>query len=175
MTSDSPINGWAGVLDSHGTTIRRWAFGTTTGGSWAWDGKNSAGTTVADGRYMLRVAGFDRAGNRTIRDLAVTVDRTIRSVTWSRSSFAPKAGQSARLAFSLSRGAAVTASIMQGSTVIRRLWIGKQFAAGSHAWTWNGRTASGALVKPGTYRVVVSATSWIGTSSLSRNVVVRLP
>ena len=67
-----------------------------TAGSWVWNGRNTAGTTVADGRYTLRVRGYDRAGNQTIRDLTVRVDRTIRSVTWARSSFTPRAGQKDR-------------------------------------------------------------------------------
>ena len=175
MTADSAITGSARVFDSHGRTVRRWTFTAAISGSWVWNGRNSAGTTVADGRYTFRVAGLDRAGNRTIRDLAVTVDRTIRSVTWSRSSFAPKAGQHARVTFSLRRSARVTVSIQQGSTPVRTIWTAKPLGAGSHGWTWNGRTASGALVRPGTYRVVVRATSWVGASSFSRNIVVRLP
>jgi spore germination protein YaaH/flagellar hook assembly protein FlgD len=175
MTADSAITGSARVFDSHGTTVRRWTFSKATGGSWVWNGRNSAGTTVPDGRYTFRIAGLDRAGNRTIRDVPVTVDRTIRSVTWSRSSFAPKAGQHARLTFSLRRSAKVTLSIMQGSTVVRTIWTTKALAAGSHGWTWDGRTASGALARPGTYRAVVRATSWVGTSSFSRTIVVRLP
>ena len=175
MTANSPITGSARVFDSHGRTIRRWTVSKATSGSWVWNGRNSAGVTVPDGRYTFRVAGLDRAGNRTIRDLAVTVDRTIRTVTWSRSSFAPKAGQHARLAFTLGRSAHVTVTILQGATVVRSIWTAKPFGAGSHGWTWNGRTASGALVKPGTYRVVVHAVSSVGTSSFSRNVVVRLP
>ena len=173
MTADSPITGSARVFDSHGRTVRRWTVSKATNGSWVWNGRNSAGVTVPDGRYTFRVAGLDRAGNRTIRDLAVTVDRTIRTVTWSRSSFAPKAGQHARMTFSLRRSADVTVTILQGATVVRSIWTAKPFGAGSHGWTWNGRTASGALVKPGTYRVVVRAVSSVGTSSFSRNVVVR--
>jgi spore germination protein YaaH/flagellar hook assembly protein FlgD len=173
MTADEAITGSARVFDSHGTTVRRWAFSKVTGGSWAWNGRNTAGTTVADGRYTFRVAGLDRAGNRTIRDLAVTVDRTIRSVTWSRGSFVPKAGQHARMTFSLKRSARVTVSILQGDTPVRSIWTAKPFGAGSHGWTWNGRATSGALVKPGAYRVVITTSSWVGTSSFSRNIVVR--
>jgi len=175
MTADEAITGSARVLDKSGRTVRRWAITRATGGSWVWNGRNSAGTTVADGRYTFRVAGLDRAGNRTARDLPVTVDRTIRSVTWSRSSFTPKVGQHARVTFSLRRAARVTLSIVQGSVLVRTVWTTKSLAAGSHGWTWNGRTSSGALVKPGTYRAVVSARSSIGTSSFSRTIVVRVP
>ena len=84
------------MLYSHGVLVRKWAFTKATAGSWVWDGRDSAGRTVRDGRYTLRVRGADRAGNVTVRDLGVTVDRTIRSVTWSRTSFTPKARQTAR-------------------------------------------------------------------------------
>src|SRR5204863_9546647 len=128
------------VLDTSGRTVRRWTITRATGGSWVWNGRNSAGTTVADGRYTIRVAGLDRAGNRTSRELPVTVDRTIRSVTWSRSSFTPKLGQRARVTFSLRRAARVTLSILQGSALVRTVWTTKSLDAGSHGWTWNGRT-----------------------------------
>ncbi len=67
----------------------------------------------------------------------------------------------------------MTVSILQGDTLVRSIWTAKPFGAGSHGWTWNGRTSSGALVKPGTYRVVITTSSWVGTSSFSRNIVVR--
>jgi flagellar hook assembly protein FlgD len=174
MTADSPVTGSARIFDAHGRTIRRWTLTKATSGSWVWNGRNTAGATVPDGRYTFRVAGLDRAGNRTIRDLAITVDRTIRSVRWSRGSFAPKVRQTARLAFWLGRPARVTVTILQGATVVRTIWTAKAFGAGSHGWTWDGRTAAGALVRPATYRVVVHAVSSVGTSSFSRNVVVRL-
>ena len=50
-------------------------------------------------------------------------------------------------------------AIYQGSTLVRRIWTGRALAAGTYGWTWNGRTAAGAFVKPGSYRVVVDATS----------------
>jgi len=48
-------------------------------------------------------------------------------------------------------------------------------AVGAFAWTWNGRTAAGALVAPGTYRAEVTTRTWIGTSTFSRSVVVKAP
>ena len=176
MTADSAITGTARVLDSRRHDRppldvqqgHQSARGSGTAGT-------AAGATVADGRYTFRVAGLDRAGNRTVRDLRSLVDRTIRSLTWSRSSFVPKAGQRARLTFTLGRSAHVTVTIYcRARRSSARSGRAQPFGAGSHGWTWNGRTASGALVKPGTYRVVVHAVSSVGTSSFSRNVVVRL-
>ena len=41
------------------------------------------------------------------------------------------------------------------------------------SWTWNGRTGSGAMAKPGRYKVVVSATSRFGTTRWTRYVTVE--
>jgi flagellar hook assembly protein FlgD len=75
----------------------------------------------------------------------------------------------------LRRAATVTVSIYQGSTLVRRIWTNRALTAGTWGWTWNGRTAAGALVKPGTYKAVVDATSWIGWSRFTRTVTVKAP
>jgi flagellar hook assembly protein FlgD len=173
--ADEAIAGKARIFDKNGTTVRGWTITAPTAGSWVWNGRNAAGTTVADGRYTFRVKGLDRAGNQTIRDMIVRVDRTIRSLTWARSAFTPKAGQKDRLTFVLRRRATVTVAIYQGSTLVRRVWTGRALPGGTYGWTWSGKTAVGAFVKPGTYRVIVDATSSIGPSRFARNVVVRAP
>ena len=123
----------------------------------------------------LRVVGLDRAGNQTTRDVIVRVDRTIRSVTWARSSFTPRAGQKDRLTFVLRRKATVTVAIYQGSTLVRRIWTGRALPPGTYGWTWNGKTAAGAFVAPGSYKVVVNAASGIGPSRFAKSVTVRAP
>jgi spore germination protein YaaH/flagellar hook assembly protein FlgD len=173
--ADERIAGKARIFDKNGATVRRWTITAATAGSWVWNGRNTAGTTVADGRYTLRVKGLDRAGNETIRDTIVRVDRTIRSASWARSAFTPKAGQKDRLTFALRRKATVTVAIYHGSTLVRRIWTGRALSAGTYGWTWSGKTAAGAFVSPGTYRVVVDATSSIGPSRFARNVIVRAP
>jgi spore germination protein YaaH/flagellar hook assembly protein FlgD len=175
MRADEALTGTIRVNDKNGTTVRKWAFAATTGRSWTWDGRDAAGRTVADGRYTIRVGGYDRAGNPTIRAVSVHVDRTIRSLTWAHASFVPRAGGRDRLTFVLRRHATVTVAIYQGTTLVRRIWTGRSLAAGTYGWTWSGKTASGAYVKSGTYRVVVDATSWVGASRFSRNVTVKAP
>jgi spore germination protein YaaH/flagellar hook assembly protein FlgD len=175
MAADEPISGSARLIDKTGATVRRWTIGAATAGRWTWDGRDRTGSRVADGRYTLRVKGLDRAGNLTVGEMIVRVDRTIRSLTWGRSSFAPRTGQRDRLTFALRRPATVTLSIRQGSTVVREIWNGRALAAGTWGWTWNGRTAANVLVKPGSYRAVVTATSRIGSSTFTRIVVVRGP
>ncbi len=175
LRADALVTGSARILDSTGAGLRRWSFANAGSGAWTWDGRDGAGRTVADGRYTFRVWALDRAGNSSLRDLTVRVDRTIRSLTWSRSSFIAAAGQKARVSFVLGRPATVTVSIYRGDTMVRGVWKDRPLAGGSYAWTWNGRTTSGALMKAGTYRVVVTAVSWIGSSTMTRTIVVKAP
>jgi len=175
MKADEPLTGKVRLIDKNGMTVRRWTITAATSRSWIWNGRNLAGRTVADGRYTLRVKGLDRAGNQTISQMTVRVDRTIRSVAWSRPSFIPKSRQRDRMTFVLRRPAVVTVSITHGSTVVRSVWKDRGLAAGTHGWTWNGRTAAGVLLKPGRYRAVVTAISRIGSSTFTRIVVIRAP
>jgi spore germination protein YaaH/flagellar hook assembly protein FlgD len=172
MRADASITGSARVLDQKGGGLRRWTFAQAAQGSWAWDGRDSAGHVVPDGRYIFRVWGLDRAGNQTLRDLPITVDRTIRRVTWSRASFVPSRGQTATVSFALARAASVSVAIDRAGTVVRGIWKAKPLAAGSYTWTWNGRTSSGTLLAPGTYRVSVTAGSSIGSSTFTRTIVI---
>jgi flagellar hook assembly protein FlgD len=138
-----------------------------------WDGRDRHGNIARDGRYTVRVEGRDRAGNRTAIDRRVLVDRTILSVAWNDGSFDPRAGGTSRAFIRLRRPAVIDVGIYRGTTQIRPVWSDKSLAAGTYTWTWNGRDSTGAVVAPGTYRIRVTATSWIGTTWYVRNVVVE--
>src|SRR4051794_2691881 len=175
MLADEPITGRARIVDKRGATVRRWTLTAATARDWAWNGRNTSGAVVPDGRYTLHVSGIDRAGNASSRDLGITVDRTIKALVWARSSFAPRAGMKDRFTMVLRRSAAVTVAIYQGSTLVRTIWTGRHLGAGTYGWTWSGKTASGAYVKPGKYKIVVQATSSIGWSRFARGVTVKAP
>jgi len=172
-TASQRITGTGRIINRTGATVRSWALVAGTAGAASWDGRNARGTIVYDGRYRYRVDGYDQAGNRAIRDISVNVDRTIASMAWSDGSFDPRAGQRSQLSFRLRRAASVTVAIYQGSTLVRRIWTSRTLSATTYRWTWNGKTASGAYVKPGRYRAVVTATSWIGVSRGARSVTVE--
>ena len=173
MTADSPLTGVGRVMTKTGLTVRRWTFSQSQAAVWTWDGRDSSGRYVPDASYVFRVAGTDPAGNQTITDITVRVDKTIRSLTWRSPAFRPKALQRDRLAFTLSRSAKVTVRIYRGATLVRTIWTDRTLAAGRHGWTWNGRSSSGALVAAGTYVAIVDATSRIGPSRMTRTVTVR--
>ncbi len=175
LRADEPVTGKARVLAGDGSTVTRWTVAATTGRSVTWNGYDRAGRRVADGRYTFRVKGLDRAGNRTVRDLRVNVDRTIKSVTWASSAFIPKRGEKDRLTFALRRRATVTVAIYDGSTRVRKVWTDRSLSAGPWRWNWDGKTAAGVRLSPGSYRAVVTAKSRIGTSTFSRKVTIRLP
>ena len=170
--TNEPSTGVARLADASGHTVKSWSFSNRLLWRTTWTGTNSRGVTVSDGRYLMRLDTRDRAGNRTVVDRTILVDRTIRGVTWSRPTFDPRARLASRVSFVLRRPATVTLAIYRGSTVVRQVSTGHQFGAGSYGWTWNGKTSSGAYVAPGAYRAVLTARSWIGTTSYARNVTV---
>ena len=173
-TSSEAITGTARVY--RGTTlVRSWPIVGGRSGAVTWTGTNSAGAPVADGSYTFRVTGREAAGNLTVRTAVVKVDRTLSTLRWSAPAFYPQDGDriaaSSKVTFSTARSATVSAAIYAGSTLIRTIWTNRALGAGSHAWSWDGRNNAGAVVARGTYVLKVTATSAIGTSSLTRSVV----
>ncbi|MEA2608909.1 MAG: hypothetical protein QOJ75_1152 [Chloroflexota bacterium] len=175
MASSEPVTGRARVMDKNGVAVRTWKFSAVAAGNWTWDGTDAKGKTVADGAYMFRLDGVDPAGNGTVQQMPVLVDRTIGALTWATSSFTPKAHQTDRVSFTLARAATVSVSIYQATTLVRRIWVDRASAAGSFSWSWNGRNGHRELVAPGTYTASITATSSIGVSLLTRTVKVRAP
>jgi hypothetical protein len=131
---------------------------------------------VPDGRYVFRISGRDAAGNGAVLSIPITVDRTLSTLRWSRSSFYPQDGdaiaRSSRLTFSLKRTASVSVGIYSGATLVRTIWTNRAMAAGSWGWTWDGRNAAGVMLARGSYTARVTAVSSLGASVLTRSIVV---
>ena len=175
MGSSELVTGRARVLDRSGVAVRTWKFSNVTAGDWTWDGTNVAGEIVADGIYRFRLDGVDAAGNGTVLETPVLVDRTIGNITWAKTSFKPKLRQTDRLSLELIRQATISVSIYRDSTLVRRIWVDKTMGRGTWTWSWNGRNGHRELVEPGVYTAAVTATSPIGVSRLTRTVTVRAP
>jgi flagellar hook assembly protein FlgD len=172
-TASQDIHGTVRILDAKGVSRRLWTYGDSRSWKTDWDGRDDAGTLLPNGRYTYRANGRDRAGNLRIVDRSVLIDDTIKGHAWSSTSFDPRDGKTTRVRVDLRRKASVTVSIYLGTTLVRRPWAAKALAAGAHGWTWNGKTAAGAFVKPGTYRMVVTAKSQFGSTSWTRSVTVQ--
>ena len=169
-SADEAASGNARLL-KESTIYRTWAAGST--GSLAWDGRDLRGRPLPDGRYVFRVDVADAAGNHTIRSVAVVVDRTAGSLTWAPGLFFPQDGDAfapaARVSFVLGRTATTTLRIYdQSGAYVRTAWAARTLAAGTRSWTWDGRTPGGTFAARGWYRAVLTATSWLGTTTLSR-------
>jgi flagellar hook assembly protein FlgD len=175
MLADEPVTGRTRVLDRNGVAVRTWKFSSVTTGTWSWDGKDSTGTLLADGTYSFRLDGVDAAGNGTVLETPIVVDRTIGNITWARSSFRPQLKGTDKLSLVLTRAATVSVSIYQGKTLVRRIWIDRLMERGTWTWAWNGRNGHRELVAPGVYTASVTATSSIGVSRLTRTVTVKAP
>ncbi len=169
-SADEAASGTARLLQGS-TVYRTWPAGSA--GTIAWNGRDARARLLADGRYVFRVDVADTAGNHTIRDVPVVVDRTAGRLTWAPGLFFPQDGDAyaptARLSFLLGRTATTTLRVFtQSGTYVRTAWAGRTLAAGTWSWTWDGRAPGGMFVPRGTYRAVLTATSWLGTTTLSR-------
>ena len=174
-SSSEPLTGGVRILKGS-TTVRSWTVTDKSSGSITWTGKNGAGSLVTDGAYTFRVHGRDKAGNPVVRDIALMVDRTVRDVARSPSRFYPQDGDAlkptTRLSYTLTRSATATLEILRGSTVVRTVYRDRTLAAGSYAWTWNGRDAGGSYMARGTYTLRLTATSSVGTTTVTQKVLV---
>jgi spore germination protein YaaH len=163
-SADEAASGKVRVRTSTGS-LKVWAVGQS--GSLVWDGR--ASTKVYDGRYVFQVDLTDAAGNRTVREIALVVDRTTSGFAVTPNLFYPQDGDrygaSTRVGFRLSRSAITTLKIhTQDGTYVKTAWTGRSSAAGNYSWTWNGKNGKGALVAPGWYRATLWTRTALGTT-----------
>jgi spore germination protein YaaH/flagellar hook assembly protein FlgD len=158
------------------TLVRSWTITNAAAGATTWNGTNLSGAAVADGTYTVRVAGRDAAGNLSIATRPVIVDRTLSTLRWGTSPFFAPDGDALKarstISVRLARSAVVTGGIYSGTTLVRRFWLNARLGAGTRSWTWNGRNAAGAFVPPGRYVARVDAKTALGTTTLTRSVLV---
>ena len=185
-TADATIIHWTNaepgvtsVRITHGTKVVRMVAlsGARSGGSLRWTGRSTSGARLPDGTYLARITVQDAAGNRRTTATTVRIDRTAGWLRWAPTAFYPQdldaLARTARATYRLGRAATTTLQIVAGDgTVVRTVWTRRKQPAGPVAWTWDGRAGSGAMVAPGSYTLVLSATSGGGTTVLRRQIVV---
>ena len=154
--------------------VRRWSVRNASSWARTWDGRNTAGKRVADGRYQLRVSLADAAGNHRTVTRTVIVDRTGSFLRWSRGFFpqdADRLAPTATLTWRLARDAKTSLRLYDASgKLVRTVWTGKAQHAGNRTWTWNGRLAGGSFAPQGRYEARLTVASTLGTVVLSRAV-----
>jgi hypothetical protein len=141
-----------------------------------WDGRIGSGW-APDGDYTVELQAVDGAGNRSDPVArTVTVYSALGYVTASKPVFFPQdldtMARYVKFGFTLADAATVDWTIQDSAgNVVRSLRSGEAMGPGDVTWRWNGRDDSGAMVKRGTYRSVVTASD--GTTSVTRAVAVR--
>ncbi len=167
------------VRITHGTKVVRVDAlrGARAGGSFRWTGRSTTGARLADGTYVARITVQDAAGNRRTTATVVRIDRTAGWLRWAPAAFYPQdldaLARTARATYRLGRAATTSLQVVAGDgTVVRTVWSRRKQGAGPVAWAWDGRGGGGAMVAPGTYTLVLGATSAAGTSVLRRQIVV---
>jgi hypothetical protein len=119
----------------------------------SWDGAGAP-----EGRYHWNVTATDDLGRASTDDRIFTVDNTL--------GFLRVAKNARRVAFTLSRSAAVRVTVEKRSGGVLRTVAKGTRAAGPVTVPWNGRDGRGKRVRAGTYVVRVAATSPLGLSQL---------
>ena len=127
--------------------------------------------------YGVRITAQDGAGNRRTVVLRLVVDRTAGRLRWKPAAFYPQdldaLARTATASFRLARRATTTLQVVGPSGApVRTAWHGRRLGPGTARWTWDGRDGGGALVPPGGYTLVLTASGRYGTTVLRQAIVV---
>ncbi len=165
-TTSEPGSLVATTRDAFGTIVKSWAVPAGTGATTvAWDGRDGAGSPVADGRYILSIVPVDAAGNTgASQDRVVDVVGALGSVTASSATaFFPLGGgrstRATNLSFTLTRPMVVTWTLRNAANeVVETHLDSAAMPAGTQTWTFDGRLSDGTVLPPRRYTSVVEAT-----------------
>ena len=158
------------VRNSSGNLVRTlsaWSVGGP--GEATWDGKNNAGTKVADGHYTITATPRNRAGaTGNSESLDVDVFSVMSSPAASPQMFYPADGDgfAATTTLSVTLGTPATfwwKMTKADGTVVRTQVNGATTPAGNQSWQWDGRDSHGDFVPDGTYYSVTTVSTAAGT------------
>jgi hypothetical protein len=131
---------------------------------------------VPDGRYTVTIAGRDVVGNTGVAaPVDVDVYASLAGLERSPALFYPqdrdRLAARATVTYRLQSRARVTIQVVDADgAVVRRAVTNEAQKAGPKAWSWNGKVTGGTYAKPGTYRIVVSATNGTQRAAQSASV-----
>jgi hypothetical protein len=141
-----------------------------------WDGRDDSGRRVADGAYRLRITLLEQ-GRNVVMPQSVRLDVTaprprVASIgpvrdRVPRPELLPIPGGGAAEVNLDAPGRRRRVLLFKTSPGPARLVLAQALADGARRWTWDGRTAGGRAVSPGTYAVVVEARDQAGNIGTS--------
>ena len=154
-----------GVRNDGGDLIRTFSATVSAGAfSIPWDGRDNDGAVVPDGTYDVRLVPVDGVANRgTSETISVRSIALLGAVKTSRTVFYPQdrdaLGSTSVLSFAINRQATVTWTIRNAAgDVVETRMADEVRDAGTHSFTFNGRTLDGVLLPAGKYTSHVTAT-----------------
>lgn len=157
--------------------VARYAFtGQVTPGTYPldWAGTRSDGSPEAEGRWRWVVTATDDLGRASAIERRFSLNETLgfpRPVAGTLT--VPRPVPRAVATFTLTRAAAVTATIQTPAGVVLRTFPRTQAQPGQFPVGWDGVTDTGGVVFTGRYVARASATNELGTVELASDFAVR--
>jgi flagellar hook assembly protein FlgD len=177
LTASEAVTVNATVTNAAAAVVRTFKASVPAGDqSLAWNGRDSAGKALPDGRYSVTLVPTDGAGNVGEAAAPVTVDvyRALSTLARTPAQFFPQDADTltpkAKATWTLLAPATVTVEVRNASgAVVRTAYTDRALAAGAATWSWNGKKDDGTFAARGRYRIVVRATNGeqVATQSVS--------
>ncbi|MGH2995025.1 MAG: phosphodiester glycosidase family protein [Gaiellaceae bacterium] len=148
-----------------------WRYRTSASSGWIRHPVGTSGMREGEWRWIAEAA--ETASGRTSRmTRRFTVNKTLGflSLSKERMRVYPRRGGMLDVSVVLTRPAHVSVTVRNAAGVLKRTLFQGEAGAGTLAWRWNGRNASGAVVRTGTYTIRVKATNALGAVALSKRV-----
>lgn len=165
------------VYNSGGHLVRTAGYWVRNAGrtSLSWDGKDSSGNAVPDGRYRLIATARDARRNRNYSWVWFTSNRLLSFVSATPATITPNGDSvddTSTVSFRLARQANVNVHVDDGSGTLVRTLLNETSGAGTRRVEWDGKNDGGTVVPAGTYRYTVTANDGTYSSVRSGNIVV---
>ena len=124
---------------------------------------------AAEGEYEFVVECRDAAGNSSTKSVGVALDRSLGFPTATPGTLSPNGdgvNDTTTLGFKLTRSASVRIAVKVDGKTVRAFELGSQ-GAGSHTVVWDGANGAGEPLGSSRPSFTVTASSALGTTSIS--------
>ncbi|MGE4170767.1 MAG: Ig-like domain-containing protein [Candidatus Margulisiibacteriota bacterium] len=175
LTFDVPNDGKvsANITDTSGKAIRTLANNLSVSKSTPvtlnWDGKNTIGTPVRDGEYLLILSFTDSAGHSCTLSKAIDADSTAPAISDFSLSHAVLGYPSGNMAlvFRSSDAASVTLNIYDAANTTIGSFSNPDITAGMQSLSWNGKL-NGTNLPVGSYAIEVVLSDKYGNNTAQK-------
>lgn len=164
-TNSEPGGFTVRVRNSAGALVRKYTVANGSGPTTVtWDGRNSSGSVVPDGQYILRISPSDPFGNTGVAaERTVRVISALRSVASSKVLFYPQdldsLAKTTTLSFVLARPMNVTWTLRSAAgAIVSTHYDAVARPTGTTSWAFDGRRTDGTMLPTGRYVSYVLAT-----------------